>query len=183
MVMLGEREPDGMISPRGFDALGEQVDDGALITRVEGRRVRDPALILYTVRHDLRAARRDPLPRGLRAHAGPSTGRVWGTRPATATGRALPLYHVTALGCLTWVLGVGATFISDYSWDAGRALAPWRPRRRPSSIPAYQPVMEDLISHPDFATTDLSRIRDVPQRRAARGAGQVPGRGSRTRSS
>jgi acyl-CoA synthetase (AMP-forming)/AMP-acid ligase II len=158
MVMLGERRPDGMIDRTTFDALGEDVDDATLVTRVEGLRVRDPALILYTS-GTTSAPRGAILSHEAYVRTWTSTGRVWGTQPGDRHWTALPLYHVTALGCLTWVLGVGATFISDYSWDAGRALRAMEAERATEFYPAYQPVMEDLISHPDFATTDLSRIR------------------------
>jgi fatty-acyl-CoA synthase len=157
-VMLGAREPDGMIPRRAFDALGEQVDERALITRVEGQRVRDPALILYTS-GTTSAPRGAILSHEANVRIWTTTGRVWGTTREDRHWTALPLYHVTALGCLTWVLGVGATFISDYSWDAGRALRAMEAERATEFYPAYQPVMEDLISHPDFAATDLSRIR------------------------
>jgi acyl-CoA synthetase (AMP-forming)/AMP-acid ligase II len=157
-VMLGAREPEGLISRREFDTLGEQVDDAVLTQRVQGQRVRDPALILYTS-GTTSAPRGAILSHEANVRIWITTGRVWGTTSADRHWTALPLYHVTALGCLTWVLGVGATFISDYSWDAGRALRAMVDERATEFYPAYQPVMEDLISHPDFATTDLSRIR------------------------
>jgi fatty-acyl-CoA synthase len=158
VIMLGERRPAGMLAREAFDALGREADDARLITRVEGQRVRDPALILYTS-GTTSAPRGAILSHEAYVRTWISTGRVWGTQPGDRHWTALPLYHVTALGCLTWVLGVGATFISDYSWDAGRALRAIEAEQATEFYPAYQPVMEDLISHPDFASTDLSRIR------------------------
>jgi acyl-CoA synthetase (AMP-forming)/AMP-acid ligase II len=158
VVMLGERRPAGMMARDAFDAAGRELDDARLIQRVEGLRVRDPALILYTS-GTTSAPRGAILSHEAYVRTWTSTGRVWGTRPEDRHWTALPLYHVTALGCLTWVLGVGATFISDYSWDAGRALKALEAERATEFYPAYQPVMEDLISHPDFEATDLSAIR------------------------
>ena len=158
VVMMGERQPAGMMDREAFDLAGLQIDEQKLITRVEGQRVRDPALILYTS-GTTSAPRGAILSHEAYVRTWTSTGRIWGTRPDDRHWTALPLYHVTALGCLTWVLGVGATFISDYAWDAGRALSALEAERATEFYPAYQPVMEDLISHPDFEKTDLSAIR------------------------
>jgi len=147
-----------MMDREAFDLAGLQIDEQKLITRVEGQRVRDPALILYTS-GTTSAPRGAILSHEAYVRTWTSTGRIWGTRPDDRHWTALPLYHVTALGCLTWVLGVGATFISDYAWDAGRALSALEAERATEFYPAYQPVMEDLISHPDFEKTDLSAIR------------------------
>src|SRR5262249_29811499 len=71
----------------------------------------------------------------------------------------LPLFHVAALGCLTWITGHGATFISDYSWDAGRCLETIERERVTQFYPAYQPIMEAFLSHPRFPDTDLRSLR------------------------
>jgi fatty-acyl-CoA synthase len=156
VVMLGAREDTPFMTRREFDAL--EADEEELLTRVEGVRIRDAALMLYT-------SGTTSQPRGaIISHEAyvrgwVSTAGVWGTGPEDRQFTALPLYHVTALGCMTWELYAGGTFISDYSWDAGRALKLLEAERVTEFYPAYQPVMEDLLSHPDFAKTDLSRIR------------------------
>jgi acyl-CoA synthetase (AMP-forming)/AMP-acid ligase II len=66
---------------------------------------------------------------------------------------------VTALGCLTWTLGKGSTFYSDYSFDATRALDTLERERITEFYPAYQPVMEAIIGHPRFPEADLSALR------------------------
>ena len=91
------------------------------------------------------------------------TGRIWATTPEDRLWSALPLFHVTALGTVTWVLGIGATFFSDYSFDADRTLATLRDEQITQFYPAYQPVMEAVLAHPEFDT-----LR--PERRSARGS-------------
>ena len=72
---------------------------------------------------------------------------------------ALPLFHVTALGIATWILGKGATFYSDYSFDAARTVATLRDEKITQFYPAYQPVTEAVLAHPDFDKADLSAIK------------------------
>jgi fatty-acyl-CoA synthase len=158
VVMMGARSPAGMVGRARFDALGETADDALLRNRVEGVRLRDVALILYT-------SGTTAQPRGaMLSHEAfvrtwMSTARIFGTTPGDRHWTALPLFHVTALGCLTWVVGSGATFFCDYSFDAGRCLQTLERERITEFYPAYQPVMEAVLSHPRFPGTDLSSIR------------------------
>jgi fatty-acyl-CoA synthase len=158
VVMMGSREPDGMVGRERFVALADRVDPAALRKRIEGVPLRDTALILYT-------SGTTSQPRGamltheafVRSWIG--VGGTWRTTAADRHYTALPLFHVTALGCITWVLAAGATFFSDYSVDAGRCLATLESERITEFYPAYQPVMEAVLAHPSFGATDLSALR------------------------
>ena len=86
------------------------------------------------------------------------TAGIWETKAEDRVWSALPLFHVTALGTVTWVLGTGATFFSDYSFDATRTLDTLRDEQITQFYPAYQPVTEAVLAHPEFDTSDLSRI-------------------------
>ena len=158
VVMMGAREPEGMIGRRAFEALAGEVGDAALQTRVEGLRVRDPGVILYTS-GTTSAPRGAILTHEAFVRVWMATGRVFGTTSEDRHWNGLPLFHVAALGCLTWIVGHGATFISDYHWDPGRALEALEAERATQFYPAYQPIMEGLISHPRFEQTDLSALR------------------------
>jgi fatty-acyl-CoA synthase len=157
VVMMGAREPDGFVSRREFDALA---DDDVTRVRVEGQRVRDPAIVLYTS-GTTSAPRGAILTHEAFVRVWMSSGRIFATTPEDKQYNPLPLFHVAALGSMTWTIGHGATFISDYAWDAGRALKAMEAERATQFFPAYQPIMEDFIGHPDFARTDLSALRVI----------------------
>jgi acyl-CoA synthetase (AMP-forming)/AMP-acid ligase II len=88
-----------------------------------------------------------------------TTAARWGTTAADRHWTALPLFHVTALGCMTWVLSTGATFLSDYHVDAERALWTIEEERVTEFYPAYPAVMEDITGHPRFASADFGSVR------------------------
>jgi fatty-acyl-CoA synthase len=157
-VMMGGKQADGILSRAEFARLGDEEFDAALRVRVEGLRVRDVAIILYT-------SGTTSAPRGaLLTHEAfvrvwMGTGRIFETTAEDRHWNGLPLFHVAALGCLTWITGHGATFISDYTWDAGRCLDAIERERVTQFYPAYQPIMEAFLSHPRFPDTDLRSLR------------------------
>ena len=158
VVMMGRKEPTGLLSRAAFDRLGDEAHEAALRSRVEGLRVRDIAIILYT-------SGTTSAPRGaLLTHEAfvrgwMGTGRIFDTTSEDRHWNGLPLFHVAALGCLTWIIGHSATFISDYSWDAGRCLEAIERERVTQFYPAYQPIMEAFLSHPRFPQADLGSLR------------------------
>ncbi len=158
VVTMGRKEPTGLLSRAAFDRLGDEAHEAALRSRVEGLRVRDIAIILYT-------SGTTSAPRGaLLTHEAfvrgwMGTGRIFDTTSEDRHWNGLPLFHVAALGCLTWIIGHSATFISDYSWDAGRCLEAIERERVTQFYPAYQPIMEAFLSHPHFPQADLGSLR------------------------
>jgi acyl-CoA synthetase (AMP-forming)/AMP-acid ligase II len=158
VVMMGARESAGMIGRARFDAAPGPETDAELTVRVQGARLRDTAIILYTS-GTTSAPRGAIITHEAYVRTWVATGRMFGTTPDDRHWTALPLFHVTALGCLTWVIACGATFISDYSWDPGRALESIERERATEFYPAYQPVMESFVNHPRFAEADLSSVR------------------------
>jgi acyl-CoA synthetase (AMP-forming)/AMP-acid ligase II len=156
LVMMGAKQPAGFIARRDFDAL--TADEQHLRTRIEGVPLRSTALILYT-------SGTTSQPRGaMLSHEAfvrgwLATARTWRTTEHDRQWSALPLFHVTALGCLTWTLGRCSTFYSDYFFDPDRTLRTLVDERITEFYPAYQPVMEAIVGHPDFPSADLSAMR------------------------
>jgi acyl-CoA synthetase (AMP-forming)/AMP-acid ligase II len=158
VVMIGGKQPAGIVSRAAFDRLGDAETEARLRARVEGQRVRDVGLILYTS-GTTSAPRGAMLTHEAFVRAWMGTGRMFRTTAGDRHWNGLPLFHVAALGCLVWVIGHGATFISDYAWDAGRCLEVMERERVTQFYPAYQPIMEDFLSHPRFPKTDLSSLK------------------------
>ena len=165
--MMGKREPEGFVSRAEFDAFGEQADPALVRNRVEGVPLRSTALILYT-------SGTTSNPRGaMLSHEAfvrtwMVTGRIWTTRSDDRLWSALPLFHVTALGTVTWCVGFGATFYSDYNFDAGRTVATLRDEQITLFYPAYQPVTEAVLAHPEFDDRRQVAHPRVAERRARR---------------
>ena len=150
--------------------------------RVEGQRVRDPAIVLYTSGTTC-APRGAVLTHEAFVRVWMSSGRIFATTSDDKQYNPLPLFHVAAIGSMTWVIGHGATFISDYLWDAGRALRAMEAERATQFFPAYQPIMEDFLGHPDFARHRPERAAGDPQHLPARRCWRSSSSASRTRRS
>jgi acyl-CoA synthetase (AMP-forming)/AMP-acid ligase II len=158
VVMMGARTPDGMVTRAAFDRLGDAVAEARLRNQAEAVSLRDFALILYT-------SGTTSQPRGamitheafVRDWIG--VAGLWHSGPQDRHYTPLPLFHVTGLGCLFWTLAAGGTFFSDFHFDAERTFRALEQERITEFYPAYPPVMEAVISHPDFPTTDLSALR------------------------
>jgi acyl-CoA synthetase (AMP-forming)/AMP-acid ligase II len=56
------------------------------------------------------------------------------------------------------IFDVGGAYATMTYFDAGQALKMIAQRKVTATYPCFVTIMSDLISHPDFATTDLSRI-------------------------
>ncbi len=158
VVLLGTREAAGMVTAAEFAEAAARAGDDAVRRRSDAVRVRDIALILYTS-GTTAAPRGAMLTHEAFGRGWMATGRTFRTTAADRHWSALPLFHVTALGCLTWVHGNGATFFSDYTVDAGRAVRCLADERITEFYPAYPPVMESIVNHPDFAAADLHAMK------------------------
>ena len=147
-----------MIDRATFDALGESADPERVRHYAESVSLRDFGLILYTsgTTSQPRGAMitHEAFVRGWRG-----VGEMWHSGPQDRQLTPLPLFHVTALGCLLWTLSAGGTFFTDFSFDAGRTLEMLEHERITEFFPAYQPIMEAVLAHPSFASADLSALR------------------------
>ena len=111
-------------------------------------------------------------------YAGASTGlamqRATGVEPPANPAVPVsllttPLFHVTANNCGAYATtAAGGTIVLMYRWDAGEALRIIA-QERVTSIGGVPVMARELISHPDFAATDVSSLTAM-----SGGGAQVP---------
>lgn len=69
-----------------------------------------------------------------------------------------PLFHVTANNCGAYaVTAAGGKLVLMYKWDAGEALR-LIAREKVTAMSGVPVMSRELLSHPDFAKTDLSSL-------------------------
>jgi long-chain acyl-CoA synthetase len=72
-----------------------------------------------------------------------------------------PLFHVTANNCGAYMTtAAGGTMVLMYRWDAGEALKLIE-REKVTAMSGVPVMARELISHPDFATTDTSSLQSL----------------------
>jgi len=86
-------------------------------------------------------------------------GKYWQITEQDRFWDPCPPFHITVFGPICWTFAVGATFISDTYFEAGAGLRQIAEERATLLYPTYPPIMKGLMTHPDFATTDLSAVR------------------------
>ncbi|HMT43314.1 MAG TPA: class I adenylate-forming enzyme family protein [Chakrabartia sp.] len=89
--------------------------------------------------------------------------------PVPVTLITTPLFHVTANNCGAYATtAAGGAMVLIYRWDAGEALK-LIARERVTSMSGVPVMARELITHPDFETTDTSSLLGL-----AGGGAQVP---------
>ena len=129
-----------------IDRLIDNIDSGAI------------ALILYT-------SGTTANPKGCmisnRAMVGNSRnlGKRYQVSAADKVWSPLPIYHIAGILPMTMILDVGGAYLTVPYFEAGVALGMLQDEGATVAYPSFVTIMQDLISHPDFATTDLSSMR------------------------
>jgi fatty-acyl-CoA synthase len=73
----------------------------------------------------------------------------------------LPFFHMSTMLPLAACRESGCTFVSTLHFDAGEALRTYAQERITISYASFPTMMSAIVAHPDFAATDLSRLRLV----------------------
>ncbi|MEE8338918.1 MAG: class I adenylate-forming enzyme family protein [Xanthomonadales bacterium] len=158
IVLYGKSGADGMLTENQFSTLAERGDLERLhLSRLQIH-LGSTALILYTsgttanpkgcmisheaiVRNSAALADRYEL-----------TGedRFWSP---------LPMFHIAAILPLTAIFAKGGTYVTTGYFQAGEALRMMEEDGVTATYPCFWTIMSDLVDHPDFEKTDLSRIK------------------------
>jgi fatty-acyl-CoA synthase/long-chain acyl-CoA synthetase len=68
------------------------------------------------------------------------------------------MFHIAATLPMVAIFDVGGSYLTMSYFDAGVALEMLESERATATYPCFVTIMSDLIHHPNFAKTDLSRI-------------------------
>ncbi len=71
----------------------------------------------------------------------------------------LPMFHIAAILPLAAIFAKGGTYVTTGYFQAGEALRMMEEERVTATYPCFWTIMSDLVDHPDFEKTDLSRIK------------------------
>jgi fatty-acyl-CoA synthase/long-chain acyl-CoA synthetase len=162
VVVLDGDSGGGCLGGDAFRALAERVDPHEIDTIRARVRSRDTALILYT-------SGTTAHPKGcLISHESitrGSVGRMRETVPLTGEPPVfwcpLPLFHIASLQVFLASIGVGATFVTDVFYDAGRALEQIRQMRVTSLWPWFFSTMNGLLADPSFTGAQHPELTSI----------------------
>lgn len=157
VAVFGDKQAPGTLSESEFAAAADAAP-AELVTWSQGVPVRSPATIVYT-------SGTTANPRGaILTHEAlvrtwMMVGRRWRITEEDSFWDPCPLFHIAAVGPLVYTIGHGATFLTDTHFDASAALRHIEDNGATLLYPVYPPITQALINHPNFAGTDLSRVR------------------------
>jgi fatty-acyl-CoA synthase len=146
--------PAGLVpAASALAATSDQVD-----ARIDVVDPQSTAMILYT-------SGTTANPKGclIRHRAIVGNGRNLGRRyemvPGDRFWSPLPIFHIAGILPLVAVLDVGGAYLTIPNFDAGVALAMLETEKATHAYPCFVTIMQDLLAHPNFTTTDLSSVR------------------------
>ncbi|MFN4135219.1 MAG: AMP-binding protein [Novosphingobium sp.] len=158
IVSLDEARSPAMLSRSAVLAAGDMVDEAVLDARIAAVDPQDIAMILYT-------SGTTSSPKGaMISHRGQvGNSRNLGVRyECTSDDKVwspLPIFHIAGILPMVMILDLGGCYMTVPHFDAGRALEMLGREGATIAYPSFVTIMQDLINHPTFRDTDLSRLR------------------------
>jgi fatty-acyl-CoA synthase/long-chain acyl-CoA synthetase len=158
LVLLGNADAPGFLAQRDFDRLAALSPE----TRVHETRMRvrlgDAAIMLYT-------SGTTSNPKGcLLSHESIVRNSIalgrhrYALRPEDVFWSPLPMFHIAAILPMCAIFDVGGAYATMQHFEAGAALRMLEHEKVTATYPCFVTIMQDMIYHPDFKKTDLSRI-------------------------
>jgi acyl-CoA synthetase (AMP-forming)/AMP-acid ligase II len=158
IVLYGTSEAPGMLTQEQFSALAEQGEMERLhLSRLQIR-LGSTALILYT-------SGTTANPKGcMISHEAIVRNSAALADRYELTGddsfwSPLPMFHIAAILPLTAIFAKGGTYVTTGYFQAGEALKMMEEDQVTATYPCFWTIMSDLVDHPDFEKTDLSRVK------------------------
>jgi fatty-acyl-CoA synthase/long-chain acyl-CoA synthetase len=159
IVLLGETNPPGFVTQYEFDSSADTVPERDVHEARLGVRVRDVGLMLYTsgttanpkgclITHEAQV--RNSIALGRHRYRLTHDDRFWSP---------LPMFHIASVLPMLAIFEVGGTYLTMSYFDAGVALEMLERYAVTATYPCFVTIMQGLIYHPKFATTDLRRVK------------------------
>jgi acyl-CoA synthetase (AMP-forming)/AMP-acid ligase II len=158
IILYGKSEAPGMLSENQFNALAERGDMERLHLNRLQISLGSTALILYTS-----GTTANPKGCMISHEAIVRNGAALADR-YELTGddsfwSPLPMFHIAAILPLTAIFAKGGTYVTTGYFQAGEALRMMEEENVTATYPCFWTIMSDLVDHPDFEKTDMSRIK------------------------
>jgi len=161
IVTLRGGDRPGFLSRTAFDELAERVPLSDLHRARSTAVVSDAAMILYTsgttaspkgcvLSHE--AVVRGPLHRAKHRFGKGDADVTWG---------AGPLFHVGSLSPFIGSIGAGGTYLTDVSFNPGRAIDLMVHEKATVAFPWFPAIMQPLLDHPTFDPAALDQLRSI----------------------
>jgi fatty-acyl-CoA synthase len=159
IVLMGACSVPGFIAERDFEAAAESVPERNVHIARLGVRVRDVGLMLYTsgttanpkgclISHEAQV--RNSIALGRHRYQLTHEDRFWSP---------LPMFHIASVLPMLAIFDVGGTYLTMSHFDAGVALDMLERYEVTATYPSFVTIMQGLIYHPNFARTNLRRIK------------------------
>jgi fatty-acyl-CoA synthase len=161
VVMFTDQTPAGFVSQTQFDELAEQISEQQIDELRVAVQLEQPAIMMYTSGTTAHP-KGCPLSHGLLVRNGANMNRERYFLSATDVFWApLPMFHMSSILPFLACLDAGAAMSSMVHVEPGGALHMMARDRVTVAFPSFPTVTNDLITHPDFVTTDLSALRRI----------------------
>jgi acyl-CoA synthetase (AMP-forming)/AMP-acid ligase II len=159
IVLFGKSVPAGFVSSADFDEGAETVQESSVHRARLRVRVRDVGLMLYTsgttanpkgclITHEAQV--RNSIALGRHRYRLTHEDRFWSP---------LPMFHIASVLPMLAIFDVAGTYLTMSYFDPQVALDMLERYRVTATYPCFVTIMQGLIYHPDFAKTDLGRIK------------------------
>ena len=160
LVLIGTSSPEGYVDQATWERSARTVADEALEHAGAHVTPDGVAVVMYTsgTTSDPRGC---PLSHRALLRTAHEVGERFGLTAAERFWDPLPLFHMAGLlPTMANILRGGAT-LSMLHFDASTALRQLVDERATFAYPAFPTITQSIVHHPDFATSDLSRIRGL----------------------
>jgi acyl-CoA synthetase (AMP-forming)/AMP-acid ligase II len=157
VVLYGSSSAAGMLTDQEFDDRSSQGDLERLHLNRLQVRLGSTALILYT-------SGTTANPKGcMISHEaivrnGAALADRYELTAADSFWSPLPMFHIAAILPLAAIFNVKGTYVTTGYFRAGEALQMMEQEQVTATYPCFWTIMSDLVDHPDFDKTDLSRV-------------------------